>query len=64
MDKDREFDVPTLIELWRSLPYLYDGRAVTIKEVLTKFNPNDKHGTTSTLTPKELEDLTNYILSQ
>ena len=36
-DKDRRFDTPTLVELWRTAPYLYDGRAEIIKEVLTKF---------------------------
>ncbi|MBN1807132.1 MAG: c-type cytochrome [Sedimentisphaerales bacterium] len=63
-DKGKKFDTPTLIETWRTAPYLYDGRAATIKEVITKFNPEDKHGKTSNLTDMEIEDLTNFILSQ
>jgi len=63
-DEDREFDTPTLVEIWRTAPYLYDGRAVTIKEVLTKYNPGDKHGVTSNLTKGEIGDLTEFVLSQ
>jgi len=57
------FDTPTLKEIWRTAPYLYNGSAVTIKEVLTKFNINDKHGKTSKMTEKEIEALAEYILS-
>ncbi len=57
------FDTPTLKEVWRTAPYLYNGSALTIKEVLTIFNKNDKHGVTSNLTEKEIEALEQYILS-
>jgi len=60
----KEFDTPTLMEVWRTAPYLYDGRAVTIKEVLTKFNKNDQHGKTSNLGEKEIADLAEYILTR
>jgi mono/diheme cytochrome c family protein len=60
----REFDTPTVIEVWRTRPYLYDGRAVTIKEVLTKYNVGDKHGRTSTLSEQEINDLAEFVLSQ
>ncbi len=62
-DENQSFDTPTLIEAWRTAPYLYDGRAKTIKEVLTKHNPNDKHGKTSTLTDKQINSLAEFILS-
>ncbi len=64
LDKDRKFDTPGLVEVWRTAPYLYDGRAVTIEEVLTKYNPDDKHGITSNLSDKEIRDLANFVLSQ
>ena len=64
LDKDRLFDTPTLVEVWRTSPYLYDGRATTIEEVLTTYNPGDKHGETSNLTEAEIKDLTEFILSQ
>ena len=58
------FDTPTLVEVWRTGPYLYDGRANTIKDVLKKFNKNNRHGDTKNLTDKQLDDLAEYILSQ
>ena len=61
---DTEFDTPTLVEVWRTVPYLHDGRAVTIHEVLTKFNKDDAHGKTSKLSKKEINDLTKYILTR
>jgi YVTN family beta-propeller protein len=64
LDKDRLFDTPTLVEVWRTAPYLYDGRAATIEEVLTKYNPDDKHGVTSNLTEAETKDLVEFVLSQ
>ncbi|MCX7047133.1 MAG: c-type cytochrome, partial [Candidatus Sumerlaeota bacterium] len=63
MDKGKPFDTTTLIEVWRTAPYLYDGRAATLKDVFKKFNPTDKHGTTSKLSDKELDDLVEYVSS-
>ena len=58
-----EFVTPSLVELWRTAPYLYDGRARTIEEVLTTHNRQDKHGGTSDLSEEEISDLAAYILS-
>jgi YVTN family beta-propeller protein len=60
---DTKFDTPTLIENWRSAPFLYDGRAATMMDVLKKHNPTDTHGKTSDLSEKELSDLAAFILS-
>ncbi len=60
---DTEFDTPTLVEAWRTGPYLHDGRAVTIKDVLGKFNADDQHGETSKLSAKEISDLAEFVLS-
>jgi len=57
------FDTPTLVEAWRTAPYLHDGSAATIREVLTAHNPRDEHGKTSHLTPRQLDDLAAYVLS-
>jgi len=62
-DKGRAFDTPSLIEVWRTAPYLHDGRAATMREVLITFNPDDRHGKTSNLTPQELDDLIEFLLS-
>jgi cytochrome c peroxidase len=60
---DTEFDTPTLRELWRTSPYLHDGSAATIRDVLTTRNPKDEHGKTSQLTAKQIDDLAEYLLS-
>lgn len=62
-EEGKKYDTPTLVEIWRTAPYLHDGRAVTMEEVLTRFNKNDKHGKTSDLTQQEITDLVEYILS-
>ncbi|MDH7568380.1 MAG: hypothetical protein QHJ73_02170 [Armatimonadota bacterium] len=62
-DRDGRFDTPTLVELWCTPPYLHDGSAATLREVLTRCNPQDRHGVTSHLTPPQLDDLVAYLLS-
>jgi cytochrome c peroxidase len=63
-DEDTDFDTPTLVEVWRTGPYLHDGRAATMEEVLTKCNADDVHGATSGLSAEELGDLVEFVLSQ
>jgi cytochrome c peroxidase len=58
-----EFDTPTLVELWRTGPYLHDGSAPTVRDVLTTRNVADRHGRTSQLSPDEMHDLVEYLLS-
>jgi len=58
-----QFDTPTLVEVWRTAPYLHDGSAATIREVLTTCNHNDAHGATSQLSADQIDDLAAYVLS-
>ncbi len=64
-DDTRPLDVPTLAEVWRTAPYLQGGMAGTIREVLTTYNADDRHGRTSAayLTAQELDDLEQFVLS-
>jgi len=62
-EEGRAFDTTTLVEVWRTAPYLYDGRALTMEEVLTTCNPGDVHGAKKKLTKTELNELAEYILS-
>jgi len=62
-DRDREFATPILIECWRTAPYMYDGRALSIKDVLTVDNKNNMHGNTKDLAEQEIEDLAEYVKS-
>ena len=58
-----EIDTPTLRYLYDSAPYLHDGSAASLVEVLVGKNPADEHGVTSHLTSAELQDLIAYLLS-
>jgi cytochrome c peroxidase len=58
-----KFDTPTLVELWRTAPYLHDGSAATVRDVLTTRNPQDRHAKASHLTTQEIDDLCAYLLS-
>jgi len=56
------FDTPSLRELWLTAPYLHDGRAPALRDVLTTFNPTDRHGQTSGLSVDELTALEAFLL--
>ncbi|MHC4675589.1 MAG: hypothetical protein ACYTBZ_24140, partial [Planctomycetota bacterium] len=56
-----DFDTPTLIEIWRTGPYLQDGCAATMMDVLTTYNTG--HYDDSGLTSGDLSDLAEYTLS-
>jgi DNA-binding beta-propeller fold protein YncE len=58
-----EYDTPTLLNVYRTAPYLHHGKAATLEEVLTKCNPHDRHGKTSHLTPQQIGDLVEYLKS-
>jgi hypothetical protein len=55
------FDTPTLIEVWRTAPYLHSGRYTTIKELLVE----GKHGLNrgQKLSEQEMSDLVEFVLS-
>ncbi len=59
----KPFDTPTLIESWRTAPYLYDGRARTVFEMLRKHNLGDKHGRTKDLSDDDIRAIEEYVLS-
>ena len=57
------YDTPTLIEGWRTAPYLHDGSAATLRDVLTTRNPDNHHGQTSQLSAQQIDDLVAFLLS-
>ena len=63
MDKGKSFTIPSLSEVWRTAPYLHDGSAETIQEVLTTRNIKGRHGKVSRLSRQEIDDLCAYVLS-
>src|SRR5262245_21318825 len=54
-------DTPTLLGVWETAPYLHDGSAPTLRDVLTSKNPDDLHGFVSALSPEELDELVAYV---
>jgi YVTN family beta-propeller protein len=61
LDTHDVFDVPHLNNIYESAPYLHDGRAETLEEIWTRFNPNDEHGITNDMTKDQLNDLIEYL---
>jgi hypothetical protein len=57
------YDVPSLIEVWRTAPYLHNGDALTLRETIIDFNWMQKRGQTKDLSEQELDDLLAYLRS-
>jgi cytochrome c peroxidase len=56
-----EYDTPTLLGVYRTAPYLHHGKARTLADVLTTFNPGDRHGRTSHLAKEDVTDLVEFL---
>ena len=56
---EQGWDTPTLIEVWRTAPYLFDGRAATMEEVFGVY----KHGVDKKLSKTDLDALVEYVNS-
>ncbi|SHJ27430.1 PKD domain-containing protein [Aquimarina spongiae] len=54
-------DVPTLKDVWATAPYLHNGSAKTIRDVLTTYNTGDAHGNISSLSQTQIDQLEAYI---
>jgi cytochrome c peroxidase len=62
-DIGKPVDTPTLIEIWRTAPYLHDGRAATIYDLLRAQGHACILNETKRLNEKQLTDLEVYLLS-
>ncbi len=54
-------DTPTLRGVWATAPYLHDGSAATLMDVLTTANPGGAHANVSGLTTGQLAQLVAYL---
>jgi len=54
-------DTPTLRGVWNTAPYLHDGSAATLRDVLTTANPAAKHGDLSSLTSAQIDQVVEYL---
>lgn len=55
-------DTPTLRGVWETAPYLHDGSAPTLLDVVGPRNSDDRHGATAGLSDVEREELVSYLL--
>ena len=62
-DRRDDFDTPTLIECWRTAPYMHDGHYTTMKEVFTTGKHGRFGGDVEGLSDKEIDDLVEFVLS-
>ncbi|VGO19656.1 cell surface protein [Pontiella sulfatireligans] len=62
-DAGKPVDVPSLVELWRTAPYLHDGRAATVGDLLHGEDHAGIIKRTADLTEQQLLDLEAYLLS-
>jgi cytochrome c peroxidase len=60
---NERFDTPTLIEVWRTAPYLHDGRYLTIEELLVEGKHGKSRGRIEDLSTEEISDLAAFVLS-
>jgi mono/diheme cytochrome c family protein len=62
-DRNDTFDTPTLVECWRTAPYMHDGHFTDLRELIA----TGKHGLrgedAKSLTDQELDDLVEYVRS-
>ena len=57
------YDTPTLLGVYRCGPYIHDGRAKTLRDVVSICNKDNKHGVTSHLKESEIDDLVEFLKS-
>lgn len=56
-----DLDVPHLVGVYDSAPYLHDGRAATLEEIFAKHDTSRRHGNVGALTAAEQADLFGYL---
>jgi cytochrome c peroxidase len=56
---EKGWDTPALVEVWRTAPYLFDGRAATMEDVFEIH----KHGIIDLVSKKEIEELVEFVNS-
>jgi len=62
-DFGERFDTPTLIESWRTAPYLHDGRHTTIEELIVEGRHALSRSRLERLDRRQIADLVEFVLS-
>jgi len=55
------YNTPSLVGVGATAPYLHDGSAQSLRELLTTGNPGDRMGRTSHLSPRDIDALVAYL---
>jgi cytochrome c peroxidase len=58
-----KFTTPTLVEVWRTAPYIHDGRYLTIEELIVHGKHGLQNNVFDSLSKQQIDDLVEYILS-
>lgn len=62
-DRNASFDNPTLLECWRTAPYMHDGHFASIRELLEDGRHGEPQGNLGGLTREQMADLVEFVLS-
>lgn len=63
-DRRETFDTPTLIECWRTAPYMHDGHYTTMKALIAEGKHGQRGGgAIDKLTEEQIDDLVEFVLS-
>jgi YVTN family beta-propeller protein len=62
-ERNERFDTPTLIEVWRTAPYIHDGRYLTVRELLVEGRHGLKRDGAVDLSEQDIQDLVEFVLS-
>ena len=62
-DRHGDFDTPSLVECWQTAPYMHDGKYTTVKQLIAEGKHGAKGGDIGSLSPQQLDDLVEFVLS-
>ena len=62
-DRRDDFDTPTLVECWRTAPYMHDGHYVTLKSLFTEGKHGMPEGDAGKLSEQQINDLVEFVRS-
>ena len=62
-DRNNTFDTPTLIECWRTAPYMHDGHYTTLEALFKEGKHGNVKGKLDTLSEQEVKDIIAFVLT-
>ncbi len=62
-DRRDAFDTPTLIECWRTAPYMHDGQYTTLRDLFAEGRHGLREGDVGKISEQQTSDLVEYVLS-